>query len=139
MSYGTLDRAILTSSLLDQGPLAVAFMALVVAEKDKFGVTTLNPRALSKLLKIPLEEAERGWKMLYSEDRASSNPEAGGRRIVPYCDGWECFGTPEMTTWKGKWRVVSHEKYQREHSLERKRERDAEAQRRHRGQVQAPE
>jgi hypothetical protein len=138
VSYGTLDRAILSSSLLDHGPLAVAFMALIVADKDKFGITTLNPRTMAKLLRIPMSEAEKGWLVLVSEDPASSNPEAGGRRLVPYAEGWEGWSAAEIVGWKGKWRVVSHEKYQREHSVERKRERDAESQRRRRERVGPP-
>jgi hypothetical protein len=119
VSYGTVDKGLLTSSLLDQGPLAVAVMFLIIAEKDKFGVTTLNPRAVAKLLRIPVSEAQKAFDVLTSPDPESSNKEHEGRRLIPYGDS-------------GKWLVVSHDKYQHEHSLARKRERDAEAQRRHR-------
>lgn len=119
MSFGTVDRGLLSSSLLDHGPGPLAVMFLVIAEKDKYGVTTLNPRMVAKLLKIPLEDAEAYWDVLTSPDPLSSNEEQDGRRLVPYLD-------------TGKWFVVSHEKYAKEHSLARKRERDAEAQRRHR-------
>jgi hypothetical protein len=123
MSFGTLDRSLLTSSLLDSGPVAVAVMALIVAEKDKYGITTLNPRTVAKLFQIPLEEAQKAWDVLTSPDPDSSNKQEQGRRLVPYGEG--------------KWKVVSHEKFQQEHALARKRERDAEAQQRRRDREKA--
>ena len=121
MSFGTVDKGLLASSLLDHGPLPVAIMFLITAEKDKYGVTTLNPRIVSKLLRIPLAVAEEGWNILASPDPESSNPDHEGRRLIPHG--------------KGKWLVVSHEKYAAEHSLALKRERDREAQERHRRRV----
>jgi len=121
VSFGTVDKGLLASSLLDHGPLPVAIMFLITAEKDKYGVTTLNPRIVSKLLRIPLAVAEEGWNILASPDPDSSNPDHEGRRLIPHG--------------KGKWLVVSHEKYAAEHSLALKRERDREAQERHRRRV----
>lgn len=121
MSFGTVDKGLLSSSLLDHGPLPVAMMFLIVAEKDKYGVTMLNPRIMSKLLKIPLSLAQEGWNILTSPDPESSNPEHDGRRLIPDGDG--------------KWLVVSHAKYAAEHSLALKRIRDREAQQRHRDRL----
>lgn len=118
MSFGTVDKSLLASSLLDHGPGPVAVMFLIVSEKDKYGITTLNPRTVAKLLRISLEEAQKAWDVLTSPDPDSSNPQYEGRRLIPHGEG--------------KWLVVSHEKFAREHSLAMKRERDAEAQRRKR-------
>jgi len=125
MSFGTVDKGLLASSLLDHGPLPVAMMFLIVTEKDKYGVTTLNPRIMSKLLGIPMALAQEGWDILTSPDPASSNPEHEGRRLIPFGDG--------------KWLVVSHAKYAAEHSLALKRQRDKDAQQRHRDRLKEAE
>ena len=125
MSYGTLDKSLLSSSLLDHGPIPVAVWTLILAEKDKYDVTTLNPRTVAKLLRMPLEDAEAAWEVLTSIDLESSNKQENGKRLIPYGEG--------------KWLVVSHAKYAKEHSLARKRERDAEAQQKHRDRAKAEE
>ena len=99
MSYTPLNRGLLTSTLLKEGPDAVAVWALILASADKLGESDMQPSIAASLLRISDERAEAAFDKLSAPDPQSKNKEHEGRRIRPCEDG--------------KWSVVSHGKYQR--------------------------
>jgi hypothetical protein len=98
MSYTPLDSDFLTSSLLQEGPDAVAVWALVLAAADKLGRSSMQPSAAASLLRIENERAEAAFALFCRPDLRSRNKEFEGRRLVPAEDG--------------QWTIVSHQKYQ---------------------------
>ncbi len=99
MSYTPLDRGILTSTLLKEGPDVVAVWTLILASTDKLGESEMQPSAAASLLRISDERAKAAYNILSAPDPDSKNGDCEGRRIV--------------RLESGKWRVVSHAKYQR--------------------------
>ena len=98
MSYTPLDRGLLTSTLLKEGPDVVAVWTLILASADKLGESDMQPSVAASLLRICDERAEAAFAVLSAPDPESKNKEHGGRRIRPCEDG--------------KWLIVSHAKYQ---------------------------
>jgi hypothetical protein len=98
MSYTPLDRGLLTSTLLKEGPDVVAVWALILASADKLGESDMQPSAAASLLRIPDDRAEKAFEVLASPDHRSKNKEFEGRRILRQEDG--------------KWLIASHSKYQ---------------------------
>lgn len=99
MSYTPLDRGLLTSTLLKEGPVVVAVWALILASTDKFGESDMQPSTAASLLRIPDADARSAYAVLSAPDPDSKNGEHGGRRILRIANG--------------NWLVVSHAKYQR--------------------------
>jgi hypothetical protein len=98
MSYTPLDRGLLTSTLLKEGPDVVAVWALILASTDKLGESDMQPSVAASLLRISDERARTAFALLSEPDPDSKNKEHDGRRILPRENG--------------KWLVVSHAKYQ---------------------------
>src|SRR5512134_2624473 len=98
MGYTPLDRGILTSTLLKNGPDVVACWLLVLADTDRSGESGMTPEAAAGLLRMPDDRAEAAFAVLSGPDPKSRNKMFGGRRIVARPNG--------------RWFVVSHEKYQ---------------------------
>jgi hypothetical protein len=119
MSYTPLDSDLLTSTLLKEGPVVVSAFVLILASRDRFGETSIQPATVASLLRISDEEAEDAFRVLSEPDPKSRNRDCEGRRIVPIADG--------------RWMIVSSEKYQYRAS----KASAAERQRKHRGKVKA--
>lgn len=98
MSYTPLDSALLTSTLLRNGPDVVACWVLLLAGCDKLGETDMQPSTAAGLLRISDERADKAFEILSAPDPKSRNKAHDGRRIIPLGEG--------------RWRVVSHQKYQ---------------------------
>jgi hypothetical protein len=98
MSYTPLDRSILTSTLLKEGPDVVAVWTLILATTDKLGESDMQPSAAASLLRISDERAKAAYTLLSAPDPDSKNGDCEGRRIV--------------RLESGRYRVVSHAKYQ---------------------------
>lgn len=124
MGYSPLDDGLPFSTVnLFGGPLVLAVWALILADKDRDGITKLNPDAvyrqwLESREPRTLDEVKAAWEYLAAPDPKSKSQEYEGRRIVPTDDG--------------RWHVVNSEKYRERYSSERRRRQLAEAQRRHR-------
>ena len=115
MSYGKIYDSIINSSIMDEGPLVTAVWSLIIANKNRHGVTSLTPRALAKAWRMDTDEGraqiEKAWDVLSSPDPNSSNKDQEGRRIIPLEDG--------------RWAVVSHWKYQERDTVADRHEKDA--------------
>jgi hypothetical protein len=98
MAYTPLDSDLLTSTLLKEGPVVVSAFVLILASRDRFGETSLQPATVASLLRIADDEADEAFRVLSSPDPLSRNRDSEGRRIIPIEDG--------------RWRIVSSEKYQ---------------------------
>jgi hypothetical protein len=98
LSYTPLHSDFLTSTLLREGPDAVAVFMLVLASADKLGESSIQPSVAASLLRIKDERAEAAFAVLSAPDPKSRNKECEGRRIVPRDDG--------------RWFIVSHQRYQ---------------------------
>lgn len=129
MGYSPLDDGLPFSTVnLFGGPLVLAVWALILADKDRDGITKLNPDAiyrqwLESREPRSLDAVMEAWEYLASPDPKSKSQEEGGRRIVPTGDG--------------RWKVVNSEKYRERYTLERRRKQLVDAQRRHRDKVKA--
>lgn len=119
MAYTPLDADLLTSTLLKEGPVVVSAFVLILASRDRFGETSIQPATVASLLRIPDEEALEAFRVLSEPDLLSRNREFEGRRIVAIEDG--------------RWRIVSSEKYQYRAS----KAAAAERQQKHRDKVKA--
>ena len=98
MAYTPLDSDLLTSTLLKEGPVVLSAFVLILASRDRFGETSIQPATVASLLRISDEEAEEAFRVLSEPDPKSRNRDEDGRRIVPIGDG--------------RWMIVSNEKYQ---------------------------
>jgi len=102
MSYGKIFDSLMSSSLMDEGPVVTAVWTLILATKDKNGITSISPRILAKAWRMDTEkgrtEVQKAWDVLTKPDPQSSNIAHEGRRLIPMEDG--------------RWLVVSHSKYQ---------------------------
>ena len=78
MSYTPLDSDFLTSTLLKEGPDAVAVFALILASADKLGESAMQPSIAASLLRISDERAEEAFRILAAPDPRSRNREHDG-------------------------------------------------------------
>jgi hypothetical protein len=127
VSYAPLDSDILYSTTIKEGPVVFAVWCAILASKDQYGVTALNPESLMALMSKPTEgriadlaAIREAWDILAGPDPDSHNQDFEGRRIIPTADG--------------RWLVVSHERYRLKHQKLRRLEqlRDAKARQRER-------
>lgn len=109
MGWTPLDDGLLTSTLLAEGPVAVAVWALILASADRYGVSKLQPTVAASLLRIPDDEARKAFEVLQGEDPDSRNEAMHGARIVK--------------TEEGYWAIVSYAKYKKLASREQANER----------------
>lgn len=99
MSYVALDKSILTSTVLKEGPLVVAVWILLLADADRYGETRATPIALASLLRVKDDDVIRAFKVLASPDPNSRNKKHKGARIV--------------SLGEGRWKLISYENYKR--------------------------
>lgn len=98
MSFTPLDSNFIFSTLVSQGPDVVCAWVLLLASKDKYHESELQPSAVANLLGIPLERADAAFARLAAPDPRSRNREYEGRRILKQPNG--------------SWLIVTGEKYQ---------------------------
>lgn len=99
--------------------MVVSAFVLILASRDRFGETSIQPATVASLLRIPDDEALEAFRVLSEPDPLSRNRANDGRRIVAIEDG--------------RWRIVSSEKYQYRAS----KAAAAERQQRHRDKAKA--
>src|SRR5262245_9764931 len=98
LSYTPLDSDFLSSTLLREGPDAVAIWALVLAAADKLGKSGMQPCIAASLLRIADERAQPAFDVFARPDPQSRNKDHDGRRLLRRGDG--------------RWFIVSHQKCQ---------------------------
>lgn len=111
MTWNPLDDALLSSSLLAEGPDVVATWAIFIASADRYGETQLTVPYVASLLRISDERVKKAFAILSAPDPHSRNKEQDGRRIVKVEDGG--------------WLLVSHAKYREKASRMAAAERQA--------------
>jgi len=109
------------SSLLFEGPLALAVFSVFMSCADRNGEVNLNPAVLAEAWKMPLEEVWAAIRKLEGPDPRSRTKAHDGRRLIRI---GECM-----------WELPSHEKWRGVASAERARELAAERQRRKRARL----
>jgi len=82
MPYVPLDRSILTSTLLKNGPEVVACWLLLLADCDRLGESGMTPAAAASLLRMSDEAAIKAFEVLQAPDPRSRSRILDGRRIV---------------------------------------------------------
>jgi len=123
--YAKLSDTLLTSSILDFGFGPVAIWAMILASKDKYGITHQNPRSLTKLFggAVARDEVDAAWEVLISPDKDTTTQLEDGRRLLPLPDGGHM--------------VVTHSIHEHQHNPDVKKEQIAEASRRYRTKKKA--
>jgi hypothetical protein len=115
--YTKLFSSIVTSTIwCEDAPTRVVWVAML-ALKDRDGVVEGSIPGFARVANVTLEQMERAVKVLSEPDPHSRTPDNEGRRIEAMPGGW---------------RVLNHDAYRDLESVEHRRERDAERQRRHR-------
>src|SRR5713226_3533124 len=99
MTWNPLHDALLSSSVLAEGPDVVATWALLIASADRNGESELTVPFVASVLRISDDRAEEAFRVLSSPDSRSRNRESEGRRIVPLNGG--------------RWSLVSHALYRK--------------------------
>lgn len=111
MAWNPLDDALLSSSILAEGPDVVATWTLLLASSNRHGESSLTIPFVASVLRIPDERAALAFEILSSPDPQSRNKAHEGRRIIQ--------------TDEGTWLLVSHIKYREKASRYAATERQA--------------
>ncbi len=120
-TYGKIFESMYEGTLYGNFEAIVVLQALVILA-DKDGVIDMTPQALAGRTSYPLEIINKGLDELSKPDPLSRSPDEDGRRIVLL---------HQDRSWG--WQIVNYLHYRNKGgSLEKRREQDAERQRRKR-------
>lgn len=110
MSYNPLHDALLTSSVLSEGPDVVAIWAIILSSAGSDGVSIVTAPYCASVLRISIERASAAFKVLSSPDANSRTKAHEGRRIVPIDSGW---WLPSHLKWRAEAKRLSNAERQR--------------------------
>jgi hypothetical protein len=118
-------RSMYEGSMVGAGAVVFAVMGYIIAHQERdrrtgFWVVRLHPSVLSTVIGEDEEVIEGAILKLCAEDKKSSSPVDGGRRLVQLGEG------------SVEYRVVNGEKYQKIRDYEIRKEQNREAQATHR-------
>jgi len=123
-TYTKLFGSILDSSIWQEDDRTRLVWITMLAMADHHGEIQASIPGVAKRAGVPLDAAEAAIRKLSSPDAYSRTPDNEGRRIAKIDGGWE---------------VLNHAKYRFMASLEDRKERALERQRRRRNKLQKPE
>ena len=123
-SYTKLFHSILDSSVWQEDDRTRLVWITLLAMADQHGEIQASIPGVAKRAGVPLESAEAAIGKLMAPDRYSRTPDHEGRRIAKIEGGWE---------------ILNHAKYRFEASIEDRREKAMERQRRRRNGLQKQE
>lgn len=123
-SYTKLFHSILDSSVWQEDDRTRLVWITLLAMADQHGEIQASIPGVAKRAGVPLEAAEAAIGKLMAPDRYSRTPDHEGRRIARIEGGWE---------------ILNHAKYRFEASIEDRREKAMERQRRRRNGLQKQE
>ncbi len=124
--YAKVFDMMFDGSLGDCWQAWTTFVAMLVLS-DREGLLPLTDAALSRRCGLPPEVVARGLEVLSAPDPHSSNPEEGGRRIVPLTPyGWRVVNKPLYRELATRAQVLEQNRIRQQRYRERNAERNAE-------------